>query len=204
LGAEVHEGVEVTGLELQGRKVIGVRTNTQVYHSSHTVLAAGPWSGIANRWLNETLPVRPVKGQRILLRKAGFLPKSAVRTFETYSVPWSDGTVLVAATREEGVFDEEPTAAGIGHLLSEAVASFPILKDAVFVGARAGVRPGTPDDLPIMGPVPGWEGLSIVTGHDHVGIMLSPGSGELMANYIDTGNARPLEPFSIARFSASA
>ena len=203
LGARLYEGVEVTGLELQGHNVIGVRTNNQVYHSGHTVLAAGPWSGIANRWLPEKLPVRPVKGQRILLRKAGFLPKCPVRTFQTYAVPWADGTVLVAATREEGVFDEEPTAEGIRHLLSEAVASFPVLNDAVFVGARAGVRPGTPDDVPIMGPIAGWEGLSIITGHDHVGIILSPGSGELMANYIDTGNSRPLEPFSIARFQAS-
>ena len=202
LGAQLHEGVEVTGLELQGHNVMGVRTNTGVYHSSHTVLAAGPWSGIANRWLPEKLPVRPVKGQRILLRKAGFLPKCPVRSFQTYAVPWTDGAVLVASTREEGIFNEEPTAAGISHLLSEAVTSFPVLKDAVFIGARAGVRPGTPDDVPIMGPVPGWEGLSVITGHDHVGIILSPGSGELMANYIDTGNARPLEPFSIARFPA--
>jgi glycine oxidase len=109
----------------------------------------------------------------------------------------------VAATREEGVFDEAPTAEGIKHLLSEAIASFPTLGDAVFMGARAGVRPATPDDAPIMGPLPGWEGLSVITGHDAVGIMLSPGSGELMANYIDTGNARPLEPFSIGRFPTS-
>lgn len=201
LGAQVHEGVEVTALELQGHNVIGVRTNTEVYHSGHTVLAAGPWSGIASRWLPEKLPVRPVKGQRILLRKPGFLPKCPVRTFQAYAVPWADGTVLVAATREEGIFDDKPTAAGISHLLSEAVIGFPVLKDAVFIDARAGVRPGTPDDVPIMGPVPGWDGLSVITGHDHVGIILSPGSGELMANYIDTGNARPLEPFSIARFS---
>lgn len=203
LGVQVHEGLEVTGLELQGHNVMGVRTNTQVYHSRHTVLAAGPWSGIAQKWLPEKLPVRPVKGQRILLRKPGFLPRCAVRTFEAYTVPWADGTVLVAATREEGVFDEAPTAEGIKHLLSEAIASFPTLGDAVFMGARAGVRPATPDDAPIMGPLPGWEGLSVITGHDAVGIMLSPGSGELMANYIDTGNARPLEPFSIGRFPTS-
>lgn len=200
LGAQVHEDAEVTGLELQGHNVIGVRTSTQAYRSRHTVLAAGSWSGIANRWLPEKLPVRPVKGQRILLKKMGFLPKSAVRTFQTYAVPWADGTVLVAATREEGIFDDVPTAQGIGYLLSEAINSFPVLKDAELVGARAGVRPGTPDDVPIMGPVPGWEGLSIITGHDHVGIILSPGSAELMANYIDTGNPRPLEPFSISRF----
>lgn len=202
LGAQVHQDAEVTGLELQGHNVIGVRTNTQVYHSSHTVLAAGPWTGIAKRWLPDKLPVRPVKGQRVVLRKAGFLPRCPVRSFEAYAVPWSDGNVLVAATREEGVFDQDTTVEGISYLLAEAVNSFPLLKDAVLVGARAGVRPGTPDDVPIMGPVPGWEGLSIITGHDHVGIILSPGSSELVANYIDTGNARPLEPFSIARFPA--
>ncbi len=203
LGATFHEGTEVVGLEVEGRRVTGVRTATEVYHCAQTVLAAGPWTGIAGRWLPLDLPVRPVKGQRILLRKVGFLPQCPVRNSSAYVVPQTDGNLLVAATREEGSFDEETTAAGMIQMVSAAVQSFPGLADAVFVGAKAGVRPGTPDDIPIMGPIPGWEGLSVVTGHDHVGIMLSPGSGELMANYLNAGCTVPLEPFSIARFQTS-
>jgi glycine oxidase len=117
-------------------------------------------------------------------------------------VPQLDGNLLVGATREEGVFDEQTTAGAVQQMVSAAVASFPLLKDAIFIGARAGVRPGSPDGVPIMGPVPGWEGLSIASGHDAAGIMLSPGSGELMANYITGGGAKPLESFSVSRFYA--
>ena len=204
LGVTFLEGTEATSFEFQGQRVTGVRTPAKIYPSTHAVLAAGPWTGIAGRWLPGELPVPPVKGQRILLRKVGFLPRCPVRNFDAYVVPQTDGNLLVAATREEGKFDEETTAEGIRQMISAAVDSFPILRYASFIGARAGVRPGSPDELPIMGPIPGWEGLSVCAGHDHVGIMLSPGSGELMANYISSGDARPLAPFSIARFRRSS
>lgn len=200
LGATFREGVDVTGLEVEGQTVTGVRTTMETYHCGQTVLAAGPWTGIAGRWLPQKLPVRPVKGQRILLRKTGFLPKCPVRNFDAYVVPQTDGNILVGATREENRFDEDTTAEGISLMVLAALANFPGLKDATFVRARAGVRPGSPDDIPIIGPVPGWDGLSIISGHDSAGIMLSLGSGELMANYLNTGQTGPLEPFSLARF----
>ena len=64
----------------------------------------------------------------------------------------------------------------------------------------AGVRPGSPDDVPIMGPVPGWDGISLASGHDGAGIMLSPGTAQFMADYISTGNSDPLKAFSLWRF----
>lgn len=201
-GASFVGNAEVIGLMTEGQKVVGVQTNTDTYYANHTVLAAGPWTGLTNRWLWAPIPVRPVKGQRILLRKTGFLPKSAVRDFNAYIVPQVDGNILIGATREEGRFDQEITADGVAEMLAAAAAIFPDLKDATFVEARAGVRPGSPDGVPILGPVPGWEGFSVASGHDQVGIMLSPASGELMADYISTGDPAPLEPFSLARFRA--
>ena len=195
LGATLVQGAEVIGLEFQGRKVTGARTATETYYGGHTMLAAGPWTGIAGHWLRREIPVRPVKGQRILLRKAGFLPKCPVHNFSGYVIPWTDGNLMVAATREEGRFDQEPTADAVRQMISAAITGFPALRDAGFVSARAGVRPGTPDDIPILGPVPGWEGLSIASGHDRVGVILSAGSGEIMANYISTGDRLPLQPF---------
>jgi glycine oxidase len=115
-------------------------------------------------------------------------------------VPRVDGTVLAASTREEGVFDARTTAEGVRYLIAMASGIFPELKDADFLGARAGVRPGWQDGLPIMGPVPGWEGISVASGHDSVGVMLSPGTAELMADYITTGDPEPLEPFGLSRF----
>ena len=204
LGAEFHQGIEVMGLRRQGGRVTGVDTAAGSIDAGQVVLASGPWSGIPAKWLRDegtpAVPVRPVKGERILLRKPGFLPRSPVRNFEGYVVPRVDGSVLVAATRDEGRFDEIVTAAGVRQMIAAAVLSFPSLADAEFISGRAGVRPATSDGMPVLGPVPGMDGFSIAAGHDAVGIMLSPGTAELMAQYLLDGNAAPLEPFSLSRF----
>ena len=197
LGAEILERTEVTGLEFDGRRVIGVRTLlNETHYANHTVLAAGAWTGLADRWLPETIPVRPVKGQRITLRMPGFLPSGPIQSV----IPRNDGTMLAAATREEGVFDHRITAA-VQEMFNNATVVYPMLRDAEFVGARAGIRPGSPDGMPILGPVPSWDGLSVASGHDHVGIILSPATGVDMADYIESGDASGLDFFSIERFT---
>ena len=204
LGATLYQGVEVTGLRHDGDRVTGIETSVGYIAAGQVVLAAGPWSGIGGRWVAPggplDLPVRGVKGQRILLRLPGFLPRSPVRNSDVYVVPRLDGNILVASTREEGRSDETVTAEGIATLVSGAVRSFPLLADAAFLSGRAGVRPGTPDGRPIIGPVPGVDGLTVATGHDAVGIMLSPGTAELAVQFLLDGNDAPLLPFSAARF----
>ncbi|MCH8109396.1 MAG: glycine oxidase ThiO [Chloroflexi bacterium] len=203
LGATFLEGVEVNGLMTEdGQRVTGVRTARGNHPAGHTVIAAGPWTGLTDGLMSERIPVRAVKGQRILLRKQGLLPEFIVHSFRGTSVPQPDGSMLVAATRHEGEFDRNITVDAITAILSNATHILPALSDAVFIGARAGVRPGSPDDVPIIGPVPGWNGVSVATGHDGCGVMLSPGTAELMSGYIDTGNSSALEPFSPARFSS--
>ena len=204
LGATCLEGVEVGGLESDGARVTGVRTEAGTVHAAHTILATGPWTGIEGRWTEDGLPIRPAKGERILLRKIGFMPNCPINGFDGYVIPQVDGDLLIAATRIEDRFDEEVTAAGVSQMIDAAVALFPILSEATFVRARAGVRPMAPDGVPLLGPVPGKDGLSVAAGHDHVGIMLSPATGVMMAEYIASGDAAPLEPFSPARFDAEA
>ena len=196
LGAKVLEEVEVMGLEISKDNVIGIRTQIGIYYADHTIICAGAWSGITQRWLPYSIPVRPIKGQRILLRKPGFLPKSTVQSI----VPQKDGSVLSAATREEGNFDQVVTGEAISQMVAKAKGIFPILDDAQFVSASAGVRPGTPDGMPILGPIPGWSGVSIASGHDRVGIMCSPRTAELMADFVANGDCSRLAPFSIDRF----
>ena len=204
-GARLYEGIEVTGLRHNGDRVTGIDTTAGSIAAGQVVLAAGPWTGIGGRWSAPggplSLPVRGVKGQRILLRKPGFMPRFPVRNSSVYVLPRLGGNILVASTREEGRSDEIVTAEGIATLVSGAVQSFPLLADAAFVGGRAGVRPATPDGRPIIGPVPGVEGLTVATGHDAVGIMLSPGTAELVTQYLLDGNEAPLQSFSADRFS---
>ena len=203
LGATFSEGVEVTSLVTEGSRVLGVRTSKGEVLSGHTVLAAGPWTGLFRRWIQQPpLPIRPVKGQRLLVRKLGFLPKILIHSFMGTTIPQSDGSILIGATRHEGEFDQEVTVDAVSSILSNATTILPVLRDATLVQATAGVRPGTPDDVPILGPVPGWDGLSVASGHDSVGVMSSPETGLLMANYIATGDATALEPFGLARFEA--
>ena len=205
LGAKLYEGVEVTSLRHTGERITGLETTAGEIAAGQVVLAAGPWSGIGGRWTVPDgpldLPVRGVKGQRMLLRRPGFIPLSPVRNSSVYVVPRLDGNILVASTREEGRSDETVTADGIATLVSGALISFPSLGDAAFVSARAGVRPATADGRPIIGPAPGVEGLTIATGHDAVGIMLSPGTAEMVVQYLLDGNDAPLLPFNVGRFS---
>ena len=208
LGAKLYERTEVTALTHDGDRITGVETTAGNIAAGQVVLAAGPGSGIAGRWTAPggplDLPVRGVKGQRILLRRPGFMPQTPVRNSSVYVVPRRDGNILVASTREEGRTDETVTAEGVSALISGAVMSFPMLTDAAFVGGRAGVRPATPDGRPIIGPVPGVEGLTVATGHDAVGIMLSPGTAELAVNWLLDGAAEPLDPFRADRFASAA
>ena len=204
LGARLYENVEVTGLATEGSRVTSIDTTEGRINAGQIVLAAGPGSGIGGRWSASggplDLPVRGVKGQRILLRRPGRMPKTPVRNSSVYVVPRLDGNILVASTREEGRSDEVVTAEGVSTLISGACLSFPSLSDAAFVSGRAGVRPATPDGLPIIGPAPGIDGLTIATGHDAVGIMLSPGTAELVVNYLLDGVAEPFQPFRAERF----
>jgi len=85
-------------------------------------------------------------------------------------------------------------------MVSAAKMIFPTLNDAEFVSAEAGVRPGSPDGMPILGPIPEWLGVSIASGHDHVGMICSPATAELVSEYVATGDTSGLEPFSITRF----
>ncbi len=199
-GARLAEGVEVGGLITEGDRVVGVESSEGRLYAEHVVLAAGPWSGLAGRWLPEALPVRPAKGQRLLLRKPGFMPTMPVRDYGRYVMPQPDGSILVAATRHEGEFDTRVTADAVGELLTDAARAFPLLRDAEFAGAMAGVRPASPDGLPIIGPVPGREGLIVAAGHDSAGVMLAPGTAQMVADYVMSGDAAPLEPFGVGRF----
>ena len=131
-------------------------------------------------------PVRPVKGQILTLSQPpgdSLLTRTVrgiVRGASVYLVPRADGRLAVGATVEERGWDTTPTAGAAYELLRDALTLVPGLDDATFVAARAGLRPGSPDDLPIVGAT-GVDGLVVATGHHRNGILLTPITAEAVA-----------------------
>jgi len=141
-------------------------------------------------------PVRPVKGQVLTLRPpAGDTPltrtlRGIVRGSSIYLVPRDDGRVIVGATVEERGWDTTPTAGGAYELLRDALALVPGLDDAELVAVRAGLRPGTPDDLPLIGPCT-VDGLVVATGHHRNGVLLTPVTADAVAAVWRVGRCPP-------------
>jgi glycine oxidase len=169
---------------LDGERIAGVGTERgEQLRAGVTVLAAGAWSGEA-KWLPPPArpPVRPVKGQILELRaRDGVVPcRRIVASERVYLVPRPDGRLIVGATVEEQGFDTEVTAGGVHELLREAYRLLPEVAEMELVEATAGLRPGTPDNLPRVGPS-GVGGLLWATGHFRNGILLAPLAAQAIA-----------------------
>jgi len=143
-----------------------------------------------------------VKGQMLCLASPSRgLLKHVVRSPEVYLIPRSDGRILVGTTVEEAGFDKRTDVATIQRLHRAAVAMVPELRNAKILQDWAGLRPGTPDALPILGPTP-TPGYYVATGHFRDGILLAPITAQVMAEIIEGNNPDyDLVPFSPARFS---
>jgi glycine oxidase len=180
-------GDRVTGVAVAVPAAGDAPAATRLVEAATVVLAAGCRSatmpGVPERLLP---PVRPVKGQVLTLRPpAGDAPitrtvRGIVQGASIYLVPRDDGRVVVGATVEERGWDTRPTAGGTYQLLRDALALVPGLDDAELLGVRGGLRPGSPDDLPMIGPT-GLPGLVMAAGHHRNGILLTPITAEAVA-----------------------
>ena len=182
-GVEIESGAEVSGSLIEAGRLAGVRTvDGRVHRGRGVVLAAGAWS--AAGWLPPRArpALRPVKGQILTLRgPAGAPPCSRIVVSErVYLVPRPDGRLVVGATVEEQGFDTRVTAGGVHELLREAYRALPEVAELELVEAVAGLRPATPDNMPLIGPGP-IEGLVLATGHFRNGILLAPLTADLVA-----------------------
>ncbi|HEY6318928.1 MAG TPA: glycine oxidase ThiO [Acidimicrobiia bacterium] len=151
------------------------------------------------------LPVRPVKGQILQLRgDVASLLRRTVRGLTdgiaVYLVPRADGHLVVGATVEEQGFDETVTAGAVHALLSAATQLVPGVAELELAEARAGLRPGTPDNAPILGPLPDREGVVAATGHFRNGILLAPVTADVIADVVTTGSSARAAPFGPERF----
>ena len=183
-GVTIHEQCEVAGFVLDGARVVGVNTADGAIFGDQVVLAAGAWSGELLGTLGLSLPVEPVTGQRILSKCApGFL-SSMVLAKGRYAIPRRDGHILVGSTLEHEGFDKTPTQTALESLKASAVELIPALAGAEVVGHWAGLRPGSPEGIPYIGQVPGFEGLWLNCGHYRNGLVLAPASCQLFADLL--------------------
>ncbi|GGS96627.1 glycine oxidase ThiO [Streptomyces chromofuscus] len=175
------------------------------------VLAAGSLSGRLAGVPEAVLPpVRPVKGQVLRLTVppplAPFLSRTVravVRGSHVYLVPRESGELVVGATSEELGWDTTVTAGGVYELLRDAHELVPGLTELPLTETRAGLRPGSPDNAPLLGPT-GLEGLLLATGHYRNGVLLTPVTGDVMAHVLTTGELPDeARPFTPKRFSAA-
>ena len=196
-GAQLHLR-EVTGLLTEGDRVTGVATAQGEYHADSVVLANGTWTATFERQLQYPIPVRPLKGERLLLKFNGPpLPVLISSPKRGHMISRLDGLLSVGSTggrdydQEElfwgEEFDRQPTEAARLELLQRAIDIFPQLESAELVQQLAGSRPLSPDRMPIIGPVPGWRGVFLATGHSTKGIHLGPVTGRIIASYVLTG-----------------
>jgi glycine oxidase len=203
-GVEIRSGIAVAGALWSGDAIHGVTTGDGVeHHADATVLAAGAWSGSMSWLPREALPpVRPVKGQILTLRGPAQDPVAGriVVSERVYLVPRADGRLIAGATVEEMGFDARITAGGVLELLREAYRALPDSAELELERAVAGLRPGTPDNAPIVGPS-AVEGLVHATGHFRNGILLAPLTARGVAALL-RGEALPpeLEMADPARF----
>lgn len=204
-GARLHEGVEVTGLDVRGGRVTGVVLGDRVVAADQVVLAAGAWSRLVPGQASPP-PVRPVKGQMMSLSMdpANPLLTHVVWAPKCYLVPRADGTLIIGATTEEKGFDSQMTAGGVLALLDAAWRALPGVEELPVKEMWTGHRPGCRDDAPILGPASGLDGLILATGHHRNGILLAPLTADAIADLVLTGRIDPhIAPFGAGRFNAA-
>jgi glycine oxidase len=168
--------------------------------ADHVVVAAGAWSSL----VRADAPVRPVKGQTVRVHAPAPLlsrvVRGSVKGSPVYLVPRADGTIVIGASSEEAGFDDHPRAGAVYELLRDAQSLVPAVGEAELVEVNTGLRPGSPDNAPIVGRA--GDGVIIATGHYRNGVLLTPVTADAVAELIFDGELPPaLLPFQPDRFA---
>jgi glycine oxidase len=195
---DISSGTAVTEITHAGGKVTGVATERTNYSAPVVVNCAGAWSG---QLPPHSVPTRPVKGQMLCLAGPSHdLLRHVIRAPDIYLVPRSDGRLLVGATIEESGYNKRTDAVTIQRMHQAAIHLVPALAQARMLEAWAGLRPGSPDNLPILGAT-ATSGYFVATGHFRDGILLTPVTAHVMSQVISGEKADyDLSPFSQMRF----
>jgi len=198
-GGRLMEETETLAVQAEGSGVSARISSGEWMAAGSFVNCCGAWAGAAIRGL-ELLPVEPVKGQMVNLRGPAELLRCVVRAPAAYLIPRGDGRVTVGATLERVGFDETVEAEAIARQIAAAQALTPELTATEPLESWAGLRPGTPDGLPVLGEA-GVQGCWHATGHYRDGILLAPATAWVMAQAMEGKQPEvPLQQYAAARF----
>jgi glycine oxidase len=193
---DISSGTEVKSLLMEGGRTTGVTTDKTTYFAEKVVNCAGAWAGSIAPY---EFHVKPVKGQMLAVVEAPPL-KHVVRSKQVYLVPRSDGRLVIGSTLEDVGFEKKTDADTMQRLFASAVELVSGIAKSRRNEAWAGLRPGTPDDLPILGET-SISGFFAATGHYRDGILLAPVTAQVMADLLVEGSCRhDLSAFSASRF----
>lgn len=199
-GVHIYEDHPVTEVLVEDGRVIGVRSESEKFASRWVINAAGCWAGdiVPQVWT----PVRPVRGQMVALDMRGIAHiRHVLHAHRIYLVPRRNGHLLVGATVEEAGFENKTTVGGIAALLTQVVKISAKMREMPVVATWSGLRPGSRDDLPMLGPTE-IEGYLLATGHFRNGILLAPITAQLLRDYIVSEEISELvKPFLVERFT---
>ncbi len=209
-GAQIRAGCAVESLLCEDGACTGVVAGGEKIAGQNVVIAAGSFCGTIKDCVSRTdgnlarfAPVRPVRGQMVALRSETVKLKKVLRSQRGYLVPRSDGRIVAGSTLEDAGFVKQVTLEGIRKILDGAVELAPSLADAEVVEKWAGLRPDTPDHLPIIGPTE-MKGLMMASGHYRNGILLAPITAKIVRDWIVSGKSEfSAERFSPLRFTAA-
>lgn len=194
------EGAAAQGFLVENNRIKGIRTANEELRGDAFLLAAGAWTDRLLEPLGCRLKIEPVRGQIVLLNPGEVVFRRILIWGSRYLVPRLDGRVLIGSTEEHVGFEKATTAAGVAGLLELGLRLVPRLAGAMVEKTWAGLRPGSPDGLPFLGRVPGFDNLYVAAGHFRAGIQLSPGTGMLLKEMIlGQPLSMPMDAFRLDR-----
>jgi glycine oxidase len=199
-GVEIRGGLEAAQLSIRGGNVELVVTPQEAFRADLYCFASGAWTGKLLAQLGMPLGILPIRGQMVLFRCPSPPIGRIINDGPRYLVPREDGRLLAGSTEEEAGFDKSTTEEGIGTLTAFARSLVPALAAAPIEQTWAGLRPGSFDGLPYMGPLPGLGNAFIAAGHFRSGLFLSPAVAVVMAELLCGERPRiDLAPFGVLR-----
>lgn len=201
-GCAVFEDEAVVAVAVEGGRVQAIQTAVRRVACDVAINAAGAWAAALAG--GTPLPIEPVRGQMAVLQAARPPFRHAIDSARGYAVARRDGRVLLGSTLERAAYTKSVTAGGLGQILAAGLELSPALGALPFAGAWSGLRPATPDGLPIIGRDPAVGGYLVATGHYRNGILLAPLTARLVLALLRGETPAALEPLRPERFAAPA